>query len=319
MKNIFTVFPMVFLFFTGFTQQSWQSKFVKTDKNHKLVYIPDERGNAIPDFSKVGYASGEKEIPFVQVAETIEPVAGDNLENIQQAINRIAERTPDQNGFRGALLLKKGTYNVNGTIFIRQSGIVIRGEGASLEGTIIKETATKQCDLFRFEGKGRMQPDDKTRVRISEDFVPVGRKYVELENAGSFKAGDSVLIYRPGTQNWIHDLKMDQIVEREGTNQWKAETYHFYFERIITAVEGNRVFLDNPVVMEMETKYGGGYLMKYAFKGRIQQCGIENLLMESTFQSETDEEHGWFATSFSKVSQSWVRNVIARYFGQGCV
>jgi hypothetical protein len=267
----------------------------------------------------VGYASGEKEIPFVQVAATIEPVAGDNLENIQQAINRIAERTPDQNGFRGALLLKKGTYNVNGTIFIRQSGIVIRGEGASSEGTIIKETATKQCDLFRFEGKGRMQPDEKTRVRISEDFVPVGHKYLELENAGSFKAGDSVLVYRPGTQNWIHDLKMDQIVEREGTNQWKAETYHFYFERIITAVEGNRVFLDNPVVMEMETKYGGGYLMKYAFNGRIQHCGIENLLMESTFQSETDEEHGWFATSFSKVSQSWVRNVVARYFGQGCV
>ena len=319
MKYKITVFLLLQLCVTGFTQQSWQSKFVKTDESDKLVYIPDERGNIIPDFSKVGYASGEKEIPFVQVVETIEPVASDNLENIQEAINRIAERIPDRNGFRGALLLKKGTYNVNGTIFIRQSGIVVRGEGFGSEGTIIKETATKQCDLFRFEGKGRMQSDDKTRVRISEEFVPVGSKYVELENAGSFKVGDSVLIYRPGTQNWIHDLKMDLIVEREGTNQWKAESYHFYFERIITAVEGNKVYLDNPVVMEMENKYGGGYLMKYSFNGQIQNCGIENLLMESTFQSETDEEHGWFATSFSKVSQSWVRNVVARYFGQGCV
>jgi len=105
MKNILTAFSLLFLVITGFTQQSWQSKFVKPDVNNNLVYIPDERGNIIPDFSKVGYASGEKEIPFVQVAETIEPVAGDNLENIQQAINRIADRTPDQNGFRGALLL----------------------------------------------------------------------------------------------------------------------------------------------------------------------------------------------------------------------
>ena len=215
MQYNFIVFFLLQFCFSGFTQQTWQSKFVKTDENHNMVYIPDERGNVIPDFSKVGFASGEKEIPFVQVAATIEPVAGDNLEIIQQAINRIAERTPDQNGFRGTLLLKKGTYNVNGTIFIRQSGIVIRGEGANTDGSVIIETATKQCDLFRFEGKGRMQPDDKSKVRIREDFVPVGRKYLELENAGSFKAGDSVLIYRPGTQDWIHDLKMDQIVVRE--------------------------------------------------------------------------------------------------------
>ena len=185
MKYNFVVFLLLQFCFSGFTQQPWQSKFVKTDENYNLVYIPDERGNVIPDFSKVGFASGEKEIPFVPVVKTIEPVAGDNLENIQHAINRIADRTPDQNGFRGALLLKKGTYQVNGTIYIRHSGIVIRGEGANSEGSVIIETAKKQCDLFRFEGKGRMQPDDKTRVRISEEFVPVGRKTMEIENAGS--------------------------------------------------------------------------------------------------------------------------------------
>jgi hypothetical protein len=75
MKYNITVFLLLQFCFSGFTQQLWQSKFVKTDENDKLVYIPDERGNVIPDFSKVGYASGEKEIPFVQVAETIEPVA----------------------------------------------------------------------------------------------------------------------------------------------------------------------------------------------------------------------------------------------------
>ncbi|HDR52675.1 MAG TPA: hypothetical protein ENN90_13835 [Mariniphaga anaerophila] len=313
-----------FLFFflliiNGIAQQTWQSKFVKTDENGKLVYVPDERGNIIPDFSQVGFASGEIEIPDVPVVETLEPVPGDNLERIQQAIDRIAKLQLDVNGFRGALLLKKGTYNVNETIYVRHSGIVIRGEGTGSEGTLIREVANEKCDLFRFAGKGSVKRQESTMVEITENFVPVGRKYFEVTNTSDFKVGDSVLVYRPGTDKWIHDLKMDQIVERENTQQWKSDTYHFYFERIIEAIEGNKVYFDNPVVMEMEKKYGGGYLMKYSTSGRIKHCGIENLQMESTFKHETDEEHGWFATSFSDVSQSWVRNVIAKYFGQGCV
>jgi hypothetical protein len=92
-----------------------------------------------------------------------------------------------------------------------------------------------------------------------------------------------------------------------------------YFERIVTGIHGNKVYLDNPVVMQMDKKYGGGYLLKYTYKGRIKNCGIENLAMESTYQSETDENHGWTAINFSKVDQGWARNVVARYFGQGCV
>lgn len=299
--------------------QSWQSKFISINENQQLEYKSDAEGNILPDFSKVGYASGEKPIPEVQVVEIVEPVAGDNLKNIQNAIDKVAARSLDANNFRGAILLKKGIYNVNGSLLIQKSGIVIRGEGTSDNGTIIRETATKQIDLILIKGSGSLQKIESSKVKISEDYVPVGRKYMELQSTASFQVGDSVLLYRPATDNWIHDLKMDQIEERDGTRQWKASDYNLYFERIVVAVEGNKVYLDNPVVMQMDNKYGGGYLMKYQFSGRIKNCGIENLRMESTFQTATDENHGWNAINFSKVEQAWVQNVVSKYFGYSCV
>ena len=44
---------------------SWESKFIKINKDGSLKYIPDEKGNIIPDFSHVGYYGGDKEIIFV--------------------------------------------------------------------------------------------------------------------------------------------------------------------------------------------------------------------------------------------------------------
>ena len=217
MKKVFSILFVPLLFAGVSSQEKWQSKFVRLDEKQQLVYISDEKGNVIPDFSAVGFASGEKEIPDIQPAEILEPLTGDNREQIQDAIDRIAKLNPDKNGYRGALLLKKGVYNVNGTIFIRSSGIVIKGEGSAGNGTMVREVATKQCDLFKFSGKGSSRPQESTKTRINEDFVPVGRKFIQLSDVKSFQVGDSVLIYRPATDNWIHDLKMDRIVEREGT------------------------------------------------------------------------------------------------------
>jgi len=297
----------------------WQSEYVSFSATQKIIYHPDNEGNVIPDFSRVGYESGEKPIPDISVTEAVEPVNGDNRLNIQNAIDKVAALPLNPGGFRGTILLKKGTYNVNGSLVISHSGIVIRGEGAGYGGTVIRETATTQINLFKITGSGSLTRQEATKTAISENFVPTGRKYVVLADASFFTAGDSVLLFRPGTDNWIHDLKMDQIVPGEGTVQWTGSAYNLYFERIITAIEGNKVFLDHPVVMQMDQKYGGGYLMKYSFKGRIRNCGIENLLMESTYLSDTDENHGWSAITFSKVCQGWVRNVISRFFGYSCV
>jgi hypothetical protein len=318
-RSFLVLFLLFSLTASAFTQ--WQSALVTVSGTGKLVYNPDAGGNIIPDFSYVGYRSGQIPVPDIPVVETVYPVAGDDRLNIQNAIDRVEARTVDANGFRGTVLLKKGSYEVNGSLTIEKTGVVIRGEGSSpVDGTIIKETATTQLDLFLFRGTGSMVRADASKIQIAESLVPVGRNYVILTNASSFQVGDSVLIFRPGTDNWIHDLKMDQIANPDGTTvQWTGSSYNLYWERVITAIDGNKVFLDNPVVMQMETNYGGGYLIHYTYKGRIWNCGIENLRMESSFTSATDEAHGWNAINISRVVNGWVRNVTSSYFGMGCV
>lgn len=300
-------------------QSSWQSKYVKVEPNGTLKYNPDEKGNTIPDFSRVGYFQGDKAVPLVKIVKTIYPATGSSQEIIQNAINQVAKLQPDKDGIRGAILLKKGTYNIPGSISITVSGIVLRGEGDSINGTRLVATGKIQRTLIQISGSGVLTGVDNSKTLISDDFVPVGAVSFNVEDASKFKIGDAIVLYRPGEANWIADLKMDQIAERPGTKQWKPSEYDMKFERVITAIKGKKVFIDNPVVMQIDKKYGGGQIFKFSFPGRIAQVGIENIYLESSFASDTDESHGWTAVQFEKAQNCWVKKATSRYFGFGCV
>jgi hypothetical protein len=298
--------------------KDWQSKHVRVNKEGTLAYTLDEKGNTIPDFSRVGYYQGDQSIPEIAVVKTITPTANDR-ETIQAAIDEVAARPLDAQGFRGTILLKKGTYKLSATLRIPASGIVLRGEGDQEGGTRLIADFSSRDPLLEVSGKGSVKEVPGTRVAISDHYVPAGAFSFSVASAEGFKKGDRVIVYRPGTQEWIHDLKMDQIVERPGTKQWKPGEYNLSFERVITAVDGNRIFIDNPVVMPMETKYGGGAVFKYTFEGRINHVGVEQLYFESVYTNDTAENHSWDAVVMDKVENGWVRQVTARYFAYSCV
>ena len=311
---------LISMAFNNFRENFLESKFIKVNSDGTLTYFPDEKGNTIPDFGRVGYYNGDRSIPEPPVVKTINAsTSGSSEELIQSAIDQISKRTPDKNGFRGALLLKKGIYKIPGTIHIKSSGIVLRGEGDSREGTCLISTATKQTTLISVEGSGNIKEVNGSRVSITDDYVPVGIRSFSVTSAKGFKAGDKIIVFRPGTEKWIRDLKMDQIEERPGTKQWRADEYNFQFERVITGIEGNKIFIDNSVVMAMEKQYGGGEIYKYNFEGRISNTGIEHMYFESEYQSDTAENHGWEAISFDKIENGWIQNVTSRYFGFSCV
>jgi len=318
MKKIIFGGSVLLLLAAGFSFQpikQWQSKFVQQTKNGSLKYTPDEKGNIIPDFSRVGYYHGDKEIPTIAVVKTVQP-SPTAEQDIQSAINEVAKIPLDKNGFRGTVLLKKGTYTINGSININESGIVLRGEG---DATKLIAAGTSKRPLIKVAGKGAIKELEGSRTKITDDYVPVGTFSFNVANASGFKQGDKIIVFRPGTKEWIHDLKMDQIAEREGTKQWQPEEYDLRFEREITKVEGRKIFIDNPIVMPLETKYGGGEIYKYSFDGRIHQVGVENMSFESEYLSDTAENHSWDAVHFDKIENGWVRNVTARYFAFSCV
>lgn len=327
MYNIKTVrifqFSLVVLFsmaFGSITKEMWQSKYIKVEHDNKITYTPDENGNTIPDFSHVGYQGGDKPIPKIAEVKTISPTGSeDDQALIQSAIDEVSKRAPDPDGFRGAVLLRKGVYKISGSLNILASGIVLRGEGNGATATKLISTAKKQVTMIAVTGKGNSGEIKGSRIKITDDYVPVGSKSFTISSADKFFVGDRIVVFRPGTDEWIHDIKMDQIEARKGTVQWTAKGYDVQFYRVVTKIEGNKIFIDNPVVMAMEKRYGGGEVYKYNFPGRINNVGIENIYCESQFVNDTDESHGWIAIAFNKIENAWAKNVTSMFFGNSCV
>src|SRR5712692_657895 len=111
------------------------SAWVYFGSDHLLHYATDDRGNRIMDFSYAGYRGGGVALPDVPVQVTLSPVCGDNTSNIQNAIDKVSALAPDADGFRGAVLLQPGTYEVDGTLNITARGVVLRGSGSGTKGT----------------------------------------------------------------------------------------------------------------------------------------------------------------------------------------
>jgi hypothetical protein len=107
------------------SDQPASSSLVYFGNDGRLVYKPyTDKGDQILDFSICGYKRSEEPIPNVAVVATVNPLQGeaipdgtmaypkgpDSREHIQSALDKVASRQPDEDGFRGAVLLKKGTY-----------------------------------------------------------------------------------------------------------------------------------------------------------------------------------------------------------------
>ncbi len=304
---------------TGSTGTHQQSKFVTLNADSSLTYTPDEKGNIIPDFSRVGFYGGDKSIPDIPVVKTISATGVDDQQLIQQAIDEVSKRPLDASGFRGAILLKRGLYRIASTLHLEASGVVLRGEGDTESGTRILLTASTQMPLLRVAGSGTPHEIAGTRTPIIDNHVPTGTHSFTVTDASHYKAGDQIIVFRPATQQWIQDLKMDQITGRNGTKQWQATEYNLSFERGITRIEGNKIFIDNPIVMPMEPQYGVPCIFKYEFSKRINHVGVEQLFFQSDYTSDTAENHGWQAVIYDRIENSWVRNVTSKYFGYACV
>ncbi|MET3114142.1 hypothetical protein AAKU52_001875 [Pedobacter sp. CG_S7] len=302
------------------SDSNWASKFLTISTNGIITYYPDEKGNTIPDFSQVGYHHGNKEIPEVKVVKTVSPVDGDARELLQKAIDEVSALKPDINGFRGTILIKKGEYLVTGSLKIATDGIVLRGEGNDEHGTRLIADGKGARSLIQVSGKGKLFEIPNTKMIISDNYVPTGAKSFHVNSSKtSFKPGDKIILSLKVNEKWIQDLQMDQIITRNGTKQWEAKDYILNYEREITAVKGNKITIDNPVVMAIDKQYGGAEIYRYEYNGRLKEIGIENILFKSAYTSAIDEDHGWVAVNFNHIENGWIRNITSKYFGFACV
>lgn len=292
----------------------------------RLEYTEDEKGNRVPDFSNAGYMGGGFPIPDVPVKRVVEPQAGDDRARIQGAINEVAALPMDENGFRGAVLLKAGEYEVGNSLKISASGVVLRGEGDGPDGTVLHATGRFQYALIEVGGNGSWSEISGSRRPITDSYVPVGARSFHVSDASVYKVGDSIIVHRPSTAEWISAIGMDQIPNRSDglpVSQWTPGSRDLLFDRTITAIEGNKITIDAPLMNALESEYGGGSIYRYTFPGRIAQVGIENIRGISAYEggpwttSQFDENHAWNFVLMDRLQNGWVRNTTALHFGFG--
>ncbi|SEL80542.1 SH3 domain-containing protein [Parapedobacter koreensis] len=268
--------------------------------------------NIVPDYSYAGYKGGGVAIPDVPVKITLSPGKGDQTKIIQNAIDKISKLPLDKNGFRGKVLLRKGTYNINGTLSIRNEGVVLAGEGQGENGTVLKATKKSKQTLISIGGNSKISPISNTEQNIIDDFVGVGASSFSIQSAKGLKLGDTILIEKTPNAAWFKVIGMTQY-------GWTPTAYRIKHERIITGINGNELSLNIPVVDAIYKKYGSGIVYKANITRVVANCGVESLRLISDYASETDENHGWEAVKIGGAEHCWIRKITAQYFGQSCV
>jgi len=279
-------------------------------KPKKQLYIP-------MDYSTCGYHASEQAIPNVPVIVSVTWQDGDCSKLIQQAVDYVSQQKPNQNGFRGCILLGKGVYKISKPIRISTSGIVLRGSDKQL--TVIQKTGPQREAAIYIEGQ-------KTQLQgytseITDEKVIAGSKQLTLKNVKGLQIGSRITIIRPSTAEWIQSLKMNDFGGGLDYTGWKPSDIDITWDRTITAINGQAITIDAPITTTLSKEYGGAYLINDYNKGEISECGVENLTIDSEYASwnQKDEDHCWDGIFMDYVRDAWVRRVIFTHLAGSAV
>jgi hypothetical protein len=287
------------------------SSWVFLGPDNHLKYQADPQGNRILDFSYAGYRGGGVALPVVAMTSTVSPTSGDSTPAIQAALDAASMLPPDADGHRGAVLLGPGTFQVNGTLNLRASGVVLRGSGSGTGGTVLNMTGGAPHLLFSVGGSGSRKTGASTTM--TDAYVPSGAMSFNVASAASFHVGDSLLINRPVTQAWIHFMGMDTLTSAGAAQTWIAAGTEIQTDRTIAAIAGNQITLDAPLADSFDTMYlspPGSTVTAYTFPGRISEVGIEHLQVVGAAVDVIISSPQFTGVEMNAVSDAWLEDVV---------
>src|SRR3954447_20771236 len=213
-----------------------ETQWVRTGVTNRLINVPDAEGDRILDFSDVGYKGrGTELIPNnVPNVQFVSPVAGDDTASIQAAINAVAAMPLGTDGFRGAVLLNAGDYDINTQLTIGASGIVLRGVGDNSGQTVLHARGTTQRSLIQLLGTGSQSFTGNPKRNMIDKVVPAGATSFRVDSTSGLAVGDTVRVERPSTANWISAIGMDH--PPDGDPPWDPYTMNIRFDRVVTRI-----------------------------------------------------------------------------------
>jgi hypothetical protein len=295
---------------------AWQSTRVVRGADGRLEYPADAAGNRIPDFSHAGYREGGVPLPSVPTEATLAHADGDQTNRIQRALDEVAARSPSAAGHRGALLLGPGRWQVDGTIRLTTSGVVLRGSGDGedprRDTLLVRQRrvpdplvqAGQRNDSFRSE-------KPRSRTAITTPRVAVGERAFDVAEAGLFQVGQAVVVHHPSTPAWIARVGGGGMVKERA---WRPGEVDLRFHRYITAIAGSRLTLDAPVFDTLDRSVSPVAVYAYQDRHVVREVGVESLRAESAIAGLFSEQHLEDAIVFSGVENSWMTDCTVRGF-----
>ena len=270
------------------------------------VIVRDEAYADIPDFSHVGYlTTGELDLPnYEMTTTTVRSVTGDDWANIRNAINAVASRAPDANGYRGVVYLPDANYEVSQPITISTSGIII--EGAGIEQTTV--TATWRISTGAEQGiihvEGTRNPTGVGVEHPIREAREPGDHSLNVGSGHNFNVGDTVWVISRPTENWTDLLDVTEIWGGSELREMERR-----YKRTVVGVSNSTIEIDAPLVDPIDNFLVPGTVQEYSWDGVVRYVGVKNLRISSVFASDTDENHAWTAVYFENAQDSFVDSV----------
>lgn len=298
------------------TTQAREAAYAYPGSDGKLVYVPHanigqtNNDNIIPDFSRVGYKAGGVTIPVadniaVPVKYTLNPGSGDRLADIKTAIAAVAAE-PLVNGFRGAVLLKAGTYEISNGFEINTSGVVLRGEGQGEDGTLLKLTGGLYSTAINFSPLVPISVEETDSTRITTAYVGTGATSFAVDDASSYGIGDDIFVTYTPNQTWLDDIHANDYMNSDDT-LWATDDYNIQYDRKITALSGNTITIDSPIVSPIQNLHGGAVVTRWVYAdatSHLENVGVENLRIDGAV---VDYMHT--GVLLNSVKDGWVSGV----------
>jgi hypothetical protein len=301
----------------------WESKAVFYGSDNKLLYAVDAEGNRIPDFSYAGYEYGA-DPPAIPQAVYVDAgrgffmnMGGDDTARIQAAIDQVGARPAGPDGFRGAVVLGTGVFTLGGPIYVNKSGVVLRGSGHGADGatsTILLATGgnpSARVVLGSGLDNGWTDEIPGTRTSITTTVVAVGSRTFQVADAGRLMFGDNIIIVHALTPAWL------AAVDGGNTGSdpaWTADLGPITFNRRVVGRRGNELTLDAPIFNRLDASLSPSYLYLTRRTNIVSHVGIENVWVDTTYQSNDIERHAANSIDVVGAEDAWIRDVTTIHF-----
>ena len=288
-------------------------QWVALGASGKLKYKTTPKGDRIMDFSHAGYMGGGVALPTLPVKKLVAPSGGDDSAAIQAAIGEVSA-LPLVNGFRGAVLLKPGTFHCSKPITIAQDGVVLRGSGSDKGGTMVELGGKPYGSAFVIEGPAVKFPKETPAdtYPITDAYVTAGTLSLSVKDAKGLAVGDTIRINWARTTKWIHFMGMDKLVRDGKPQTWIKNDSQTTAGRTIRSIDGNRIMLDVPLTEAIDAQFLNqpAVVVKTPSVKPLSQSGIESLQIISPPVKGTLTAGNFGGIRLTTCEDCWVRDIV---------